>query len=420
MKILFIHQNFPAQFRHVAAALARAPGWEVAALGDTQNLKQRPTIPGVTLAGYGTPAAASPHTHHYVKSLESAVRRGQMVVRACLELKKRGFVPDIIYAHPGWGEALFLKDVFPEVPLTLYCEFYYRAKSADVGFDPEFPATVDDICRVRVKNAASLLSLETADSGISPTRWQRDAFPRFFRERMTVVHEGVDTDLLKPDPRAEVVLQGKNLTLTPRDEVITYVARNLEPYRGFHIFMRALPEIVRRRPNAHILIVGGEDVSYGGQLPKGETYKKKLLDEVGADLDMNRVHFLGQVPYATLVRIYQISSAHVYLTYPFVLSWSMLEAMSAGCPVIASRTAPVEEVISDGRNGFLTDFLDKTALVARVEEVLTRGKDLVKARERARRTIVENYDLRRVCLPRHLKLLGVKLPKAARAFKSGY
>jgi glycosyltransferase involved in cell wall biosynthesis len=415
MKILFIHQNFPGQYRHVAAALARTPGWEVVALGDTQNIKQRPAIPGVRLAGYGKPATASPHTHHYVKSLEGAVRRGQMVVRACLELKKRGFVPDAIYAHPGWGEALFLKEVFPDARLTLYCEFYYRAKGADVAFDPEFPATLDDLCRVRIKNAASLLSLEAADSGISPTRWQRDAFPRFFRERITLVHEGVDTELLKPEPKAEVVLAGKDVTLTPRDEVITYVARNLEPYRGFHIFMRALPELVRRRPNAHVLIVGSEGVSYGEQLPKGETYKKKLLDEVGKDLDMNRVHFLGQVPYATLVRIYQVSSAHVYLTYPFVLSWSVLEAMSAGCPVVASRTAPVEEVISDGNNGFLTDFFDKAALVARVEEVLARGKDTSKVRERARRTVVENYDLRRVCLPRHLKLLGVKPPKAARA-----
>jgi len=415
MKILFVHQNFPAQYRHVAAALARTPGWEVVALGDTLNIKQRPAIPGVRLAGYGTPATASPHTHHYVKSLESAVRRGQMVVRACLELKKRGFVPNAIYAHPGWGEALFLKEVFPEARLTLYCEFYYRAKGGDVGFDPEFPATLDDLCRVRIKNAASLLSLEAADSGISPTRWQRDAFPRFFRERITHVHEGVDTELLKPEPKAEVVLAGKHVTLTPRDEVITYVARNLEPYRGFHVFMRALPEILRRRPNARVLIVGGDGVSYGAQLPKGETYKKQLLAEVAKDLDMNRVHFLGKVPYGTLVRIYQISSAHVYLTYPFVLSWSVLEAMSAGCPVVASRTAPVEEVISNGNNGFLTDFFDKDALVARVEEVLARGKEISKVRERARRTVVENYDLRRVCLPRHLKLLGVKPPKAARA-----
>jgi glycosyltransferase involved in cell wall biosynthesis len=408
MKILFVHQNFPAQYRWLATALGTDKRWQVMALGDASNLKKRQRLPGVSVSAYPPPAPASSRTHHYVRPLEGAVRRGQAVVRACLELKKRGFVPDIIYAHPGWGEALFLKDVFPEARLTLYCEFYYRAQGADVAFDPEFPATLDDTFRVRIKNAVSLLSLETADSGISPTRWQRDAFPDIFRRRIAIVHEGVDTDILKPEPRAEVVLEGKNVTLTCGDEVITYVARNLEPYRGFHIFMRALPDILRRRPRAHVLIVGADGVSYGEQLPKGETYRKKLLNEVGKDLDMSRVHFLGQVPYATLIRIYQVSSVHVYLTYPFVLSWSVLEAMAAGCPVIASRTAPVEEVISDGRNGFLTDFFDQAALAAQVQEVLERGKEIAKVREWARRTIVENYDLRRVCLPRHLKLLGAK------------
>jgi glycosyltransferase involved in cell wall biosynthesis len=415
MKILFVHQNFPAQYRWLAATLGADKRWQVMALGDAGNVKKRGRLPGVNVAGYPPPAPASSKTHHYVRPLEGAVRRGQAVVRACHELRRRGFVPDIIYVHPGWGEALFLKDVFPESRLTLYCEFHYRAQGADVAFDPEFPAALDDTFRVRIKNAASLLSLEAADSGISPTRWQRDTFPAFFRDRIAVVHDGVDTDLVKPEGGAEVVLEGQNLTLTRNHEVITYVARNLEPYRGFHIFMRALPDILRRRPNVRVLIVGADGVSYGEQLPRGETYRKKLLSEVGKDLDMSRVHFLGQVPYATLVRIYQVSSAHVYLTYPFVLSWSVLEAMAAGCPVIASRTAPVEEVITDGRNGFLVDFFDKVALAARVEEVLARGKDLAKVRERARRTVVENYDLRRVCLPRQLKLLGVKPSIAATA-----
>lgn len=358
-------------------------------------------------AGYATPAAATPQTHHYVRPLEGAVRRGQAVVRACLEFKKQGFTPDIIYAHPGWGEAMFLKDVFPEARVTMYCEFYYRAKGSDVGFDPEFPSSLDDIFRVRIKNAASLLSLESGDAGISPTQWQKKQFPREFQDRITVVHEGVDTGLVKPHPGAEVVLAQKNLTLTAKDEVITYVARNLEPYRGFHTFVRALPEILRRRPNAQVLVVGGEGVSYGQSLPKGQTYKQKYLDELGAKLDLERVHFLGQVPYPTLVRIYQISSAHVYLTYPFVLSWSLLEAMAAGCPVIGSRTAPVEEVIADGRNGFLTDFFDSAALAARVDEVIQKGRQLDKLRERARATVVERYDLNSVCLPRHMKLLGV-------------
>jgi glycosyltransferase involved in cell wall biosynthesis len=407
MKILFVHQNFPAQYRFLAATLAQDKRWQVVALGDARNLKQRGTIPGVSVAGYAPPVAASERTHHYVRPLEGAVRRGQAVVRACLELRKRGFEPDIVYAHPGWGEALFLKDLYPDARLTLYCEFYYRAKGADLGFDPEFPATLDDLFRVRMKNAASLMSLEAADSGISPTRWQRDAFPALFRDRITVVHEGVDTDLVRPDPRAEVVLAGKGLTLTARDEVITYVARNLEPYRGFHIFMRALPEIQRRRPRSHVLIVGADEVSYGTPLAKGQTYRKKYLKEIGSQLDSDRIHFLGHVPYATLLRIYQISSAHVYLTYPFVLSWSMLEAMAAGCTVVASRTPPVEEVITDGENGLLVDFFSTDEIATRVDEVIGRSRDWAKIRERARQTVVDRFDLRRVCLPRHLELFGI-------------
>jgi glycosyltransferase involved in cell wall biosynthesis len=406
MKILFVHQNFPAQYRWLAETLAQDKRCQVMALGDAKNLKQHAKIPGVSVAAYAPPESASPKTHHYVRPLEGEVRRGQAVVRACLDLQKRGFVPDIIYAHPGWGEALFLKDLYPDARLTLYCEFYYRAKGADVGFDPEFPASFDTLFRIRIKNAASLLSLVAADGGVSPTQWQRDAFPKTFRDRITVLHEGVDTELVQPDPNAEVVLADKNLKLTAKDEVVTYIARNLEPYRGFHIFMRALPEIQRRRPRAHVLVVGGDDVSYGQQLPKGQSYRKKYLDEVGKQLDMNRVHFLGRVPYQSLLRIYQVSSAHVYLTYPFVLSWSVLEAMAAGCPVIASRTAPVQEVIVDRNNGFLVDFFKPGEIAERVDEVLDHPRQTAKVRERARKSVVKGFDLRRVCLPRQLKLLG--------------
>lgn len=407
MKILFVHQNFPAQYRWLADTLSKDKNWQVMALGEAGNIKRRGSLPGVNTAGYAAPQPASQQTHHYVKPLEGAVRRGQAVVRACLELKKRGFTPDLIYAHPGWGEALFLKDVFPAARLTLYCEFYYRATGRDVGFDPEFPATLDDIFRVRIKNAASLLSLEASDAGISPTRWQREAFPPQYRDQIALIHEGVDTDVVKPDAHAELAIP-KGPKLTVRDEVVTYIARNLEPYRGFHIFMRALPEILRRRPRAHVVIVGADGVSYGQAPPKGQTYRKIYLEKVGKDVDLSRVHFLGQVPYETLLRVYQVSSAHVYLTYPFVLSWSLLEAMSAGCAVVASRTPPVEEVITDRENGYLVDFFKPDEIAARLDEVLERPQDSIKLRERARRTVVERYDLRKVCLPQQLALLKSK------------
>jgi glycosyltransferase involved in cell wall biosynthesis len=412
MKILFVHQNFPGQYRHIAAALARTPGWEVAGMGELDNVKKRPKVPGVNVVGYPTPAPASARTHHYVRPLEAAVRRGQTVVRACRELAKRGFVPDVIYAHPGWGEALFLRAIFPKARLTLYCEFYYHARGADVGFDPEYPATFDDTLRVRLKNAASLMSLETMDAGLSPTRWQHGLFPKMLRNRIEVIHEGVDTDFVKPDPDAELQLPGSDMKLTARDEVVTYIARNLEPYRGFHIFMRALPEIQRLRPRAHVLIVGDDDVSYGKTLPEGQTYRKKMLEELGPKIDLSRCHFLGTLPYATLLRLYQVSSVHVYLTYPFVLSWSMLEAMAAGCVVVASRTAPVTEVIEDRKNGLLVDFFKPNEIAQRVAEALERRAELGAIRRQARRTVVARYDLNRVCLPAHLKLLGVSAKKS--------
>jgi glycosyltransferase involved in cell wall biosynthesis len=405
VKILFVHQNFPGQYGRLAAALAQRADCQVVALGERKNITNRPTIPGVRLGGYASPKAPAAHTHRYVRPLEGAVYRGQAVVRACLDLKNRGFVPDVIYAHPGWGEALFLKDVFPDARLTLYCEFYYHARDHDVGFDPEYPCELDDELRVRIKNATSLLSLAACDSGISPTQWQHQTFPAEFRERISVVHEGIDTDLVRPDAAAELVLKDRGLTLTRDDQVVTYIARNLEPYRGFHVLMRALPAIQKRHPRAHIVIVGDEGVSYSPALAQGQTYKQKLLDEVGARLDMSRIHFLGRVPYATLLRVYQVSSVHVYLTYPFVLSWSLLEAMSAGCAVVASRTAPVEEVIHDGGNGYLVDFFDTTSLAARVGERLDDGKS--PARDEARRTIIERFDMRSLCLPRHLELLGL-------------
>ncbi len=404
MKILFIHQNFPGQYLHVAAALARSGKHEVAALGDAANAKRRAKIQGLNLWGYKAPPPASRSTHHYVKPLEGAVRRGQVVARACADLKHKGFTPDVICAHPGWGETLFLKDVYPHAHVQLYGEFYYRASGADVGFDPEFPATADDLLRVRIKNATSLISLEACDSVVSPTLWQKHMFPSVFHPHIHVVHEGVDTDLVKPDAGARLEI-GNGMVLSAQDEVVTYVARNLEPYRGFHIFMRAVANIQRLRPRAHIVVVGDEGVSYGAALPPGQSYKQKMLDEVGTFIDMHRIHFLGPVPYSTLLRVYQISSAHIYLTYPFVLSWSLLEAMAAGCAVVASRTAPVQEVISDGNNGFLVDFFSPAEIAARVDEVLERSPQIAAMRVQARDFVVNRYDLRRICLPAQLKLV---------------
>lgn len=408
VKILFCHQNFPGQYKHIAPALARRPGVEAIAIGEQANTRRIDPAalpPGLSLAPYETPRGAGPETHHYIRGFEAHVRRGQAVARKAVALRRQGFVPDVIAAHPGWGEALFLKDVFPRTPLLAFAEFFYRARGSDVGFDPEYPVTFDDHCRVRVKNATLILSLEAADWILCPTRWQAQHLPAGFADRLSVIHDGIDTDRIRPDPAARFPVPDTDLELKAGDELITFVNRNLEPYRGFHVFMRALPEIQRRRPNARILIVGGDEVSYGKHLPKGETYRRRLLDEVGGALDPTRVHFLGRIPYNRFVSLLQVSAVHVYLTYPFVLSWSMLEAMAAGCLVIGSATPPVTEVLEDGKTGLLVDFFDRQGLADRIDRVLDHPDRMQAIRDRARQAIVAGYDLQTVCLPRQLALI---------------
>jgi glycosyltransferase involved in cell wall biosynthesis len=403
VNFLFVHQNFPGQFRHAAKALAEN-GHQVVGLGDVANLRGRPSaLQGVQIYGYTVHATGQARTHHYVRDFEGAVRRGQSVARAILKLKESGFQPDVVVVHPGWGEALFLRDVLPQARHVNYCEFFYSGTGADVGFDPEFPASLDDRLKVRIKNATQLLGLVTMDRGIAPTRWQAGRYPGEFQHKIEVIHEGIDTELARPDP--EAVVEIGELKLSRHDEVVTYVARNLEPYRGFHIFMRALPRLLKLRPKAHVVIVGADQVSYGKRLPEGRTWRETCCAELKDDIDWKRVHFAGSLPYRDYLKVLQVSSAHVYLTYPFVLSWSMLEAMSAGCALVASRTQPVAELVVDGVNGRLVDFFDAEAIAQTAHEMIETRRDSEAMRNAARETVVQGYDLRNVCLPKLMKFL---------------
>lgn len=400
MRVLFIHQNFPGQYGHVARHLM-ANGHQVVALAQRDN-----AVPeGVRRILYKPQRDASPQTHHYLRGAENGVLNGQAVLRACMALHSQGFRPDIVIGHNGWGELLFIKDLWPAVPLLGYFEFFYHLRGADTGFDPEYPLTPDDGPRLRIKNTVNLLGLHAADWGQVPTQWQRSVHPPLYQPYLSVIHEGIDTQAVKPDPLATATLPN-GLMLKAGEEVITFVSRNLEPYRGFHVFMRALPEILRRRPRAHVIIVGADGVSYGKRLPAGETYLKRMMAEVGDRIDRGRVHILGTLPYVQYLRVLQISAVHIYLTYPFVLSWSMLESMSAGCLVVGSATAPVQEVIEDGFNGLLVDFFDRAGLVDRIDQVLDHPTRLANMRLAARQTVVERYDLRTVCLPQYLELVN--------------
>ena len=400
MRILFVHQNFPGQFKHLAPTLAKNPKHRVYAF--TMQKKAPSTWQGVRLVSYQAERGTSSTVHRWVSDLETKVIRGEAAFKSALQLRTEGFRPDVIVAHPGWGESLFLKEVWPEARLAIYCEFFYRADGADVGFDPEFPAQdPGDGCRLKLKNVNNLLHFEIADAGISPTEWQASTFPEAFRRKISVIHDGIDTDSIKPNPDVTLTLN-QNLQLSRQDELITFVNRNLEPYRGYHIFMRALPEILARRPKARILIVGGNDVSYGARPPEGETWKDKFLAEVHDRLDMSRVHFLGNIPYQHFIPLLQLSTVHVYLTYPFVLSWSLLEAMSVGCSIVASDTAPLREAIKQGETGRLVDFFDSQALADEVCRLLEQPQERARLGNNARQFAREHYDLNRVCLPRQL------------------
>ena len=360
---------------------------------------------GVRVHPYLVGRGTSANTHAWVADFESKVIRAQACFDAALRLKADGFTPQVIIAHPGWGESMFLKDVWPQAKLGIYCEFYYHPYGADVGFDGEFTSTnAADACRVRLKNANNLLHFETADAGLSPTHWQASTFPAAFAQHITVAHDGIDTQAVAPNPAVSLTLNG-TLTLTRSDEVITFVNRNLEPYRGYHILMRALPEILQRRPNARVLIVGGDGVSYGVRPPGGQKWKDVFANEVRPRIsasDWSRVHFLGTIAHPHFLALLQLSRVHVYLTYPFVLSWSLLEAMSAGCAIVASNTQPLQEAIVQDQTGRLVDFFDVQGLATEVCSLLDDSQLRQRLGAQARAFACANYDLKMVCLPRQL------------------
>jgi glycosyltransferase involved in cell wall biosynthesis/parvulin-like peptidyl-prolyl isomerase len=399
MRILFLHPNFPAQFRHLAAAIAQDSRHQVV-FGTT---RREGRLPGVTKMIYSPKREARPETHHYVRPLENAVIQGQAVYRMAEQLKARGFVPDVVYGHSGWGPTLLMKDIFPKAKLLCYFEWFYHAHGTDADFDPNEPLTADDEARIRLKNAPILVDLYSCDRGLSPTYWQRQQFPLENHSKITVRHDGVDTNFFRPQPGAKLVLPRLNLDLSHVEELVTYVGRGMEPYRGFPQFIEAIYLLQQRRPQCHVVIVGEDRVAYGKSLPDGKTYKQLMLEKF--PLDLSRVHFTGHLPYEEYLKVLQASSAHVYLTRPFVLSWSMLEALSTGCLVVGSSTAPVTEVIQDGVNGLLANFFSPEEIANRIEEALKDRDRMNQIRTKARQIIQERYDLS-LLLPQHLQWIG--------------
>ncbi|MFY0595349.1 MAG: glycosyltransferase [Cognatishimia sp.] len=408
MNILFIHQNFPGQFKNLAPALA-AKGHRCVAL--TLRVKEATRWQGVDVLPYSIRRQQGSETHPWLQDLDTKVIRAEACMLAAQDLKDRGFHPDIIVAHPGWGEAMFLRDVWPKARIGLYYELFYQGEAGDIGFDPEFPkpAGSHDSLRLRLKNLNNALHYPLGDMAISPTQYQASTFPQKYQDRISVIHDGIDTAQAAPNPDALFQVNDA-LLLTTSDEVVTFVNRNLEPYRGYHVFMRALPNLLKQRPNAQVVIVGGDGHSYGTAAPRGQSWKQIYIDEVRGQIseaDWRRVHFVGKLPYERFISMLQVATVHVYLTYPFVLSWSLLETMSIGAPIVASDTAPVREVIQHDQTGRLVDFFDQDALVSEICDLLVNRTARSRLGAKARDLIVSKYDLQTACLPRQLEWIDV-------------
>jgi len=399
--VLFVHTNFPGQFKGVAQHLAQRPDMRVHAIGS----RTAAAMAGVNLSRYSASTDDLAASHSLARRFEIECRRAEQIIYAANALRLNHVEPKLIFVHPGWGESIPLRELFPQARIVTYCEFFYRTRGADLGFDPESGQLgIDGAVRVSLRNASTLLALAEADSAIAPTRWQRSLFPTEYHGKIRLIHDGIDTRRLAPaaatfaDPQTGHVFRSG-------DEVLTYVARNLEPYRGFHVFMRALPKILRERPQARVLIAGGDGISYGSQPDGYSSWREKMLAELDGQLDHSRIHILGHLRYDDYVALLRVSRVHTYLTYPFVLSWSILEAMSLGCVLVASDTAPVTEVIEDGVNGLLTPFFDSDRLAERIVGVLANPRKHAALARAARARAIESYDFEQQTLPKYLDII---------------
>ncbi len=397
--VLFVHNNFPGQFGFIATALKKR-GMRCVAIGsETARSTEIPVRHWKLGRGSGT------DIFPLATRAEADLLRGRAAAEVALALRASGFSPKLIVGHPGWGETVFLKDIFPEAKIVLHGEFFYRADGGDVGFDTEFEeVSQENRFSVVAKNLSMALTYVEADAIVSPTAFQASLFPPVLQARMRVIHEGIDTAQVQP--RSNRTLQIENGPKLDRSmPVITFINRNFEPLRGFHIFMRALPALLAAVPDAQVVLIGESESKGYGSVHKDGSWKAVMLAELEGKLDLSRLHFTGRVRHDFMLDALAVSSAHVYYTYPFVLSWSLLEAMASECFVIASDTGPLRDAITDGVNGRLLDFFDVEALSQAMIDACRNPEASLPLRAKARQTVIEKFDRATICQPAWLALL---------------
>lgn len=385
MHILFCHTNFPGQFGPFGAWLARQ-GWQVT-FATARADAEPPAGTSLFRFAQGAPATA---THRHARPLDQALHTAESFAVAARQAREAGILPEIVVAHSGWGAGTYARAVWPDAAFVPYVEWWYRYPRVDVLPDERPPSDPTAVAaRALARNAPMLLDLAEADAAICPTNFQAAQFPRHLRARLTVQHDGVDTALLAPDANARARLSGR-LGLPLTAEILTYATRGMEPYRGFPEFLRAVAMLQRDRPALHTVIAGADRVAYGEALPAGESWKTRMLAELS--LDHSRLHFTGLLPGEAYRTLLQGSDVHVYLTIPFVLSWSMIEAMSVACHLVVSDVAPVREALGGAAAARCVNHHDPASLAAGIATALDDPAKGAPLREAARRRAVSGYD----------------------------
>lgn len=362
MHVLFVHKNFPAQFGHVAVWLIKQHGWQCSYVSELPEEE----IAGIRRIRY-TPAGGAKETTHYLsRTFENQVAHAQGVFEACKAA--RYLRPDLIVGHSGFGSTLFLPELWPGVPIINYFELYYHTRDSDVDFRPDFPIPELHLLRVRARNAMLLLDLQTCAAGYAPTEWQRSRFPAEYLPKLECIFDGIDREFWHRRENLPRVVGGREIP--PGTRIVTYVSRGFESMRGFDIFMKVAARICEARSDVVFAVVGSDRICYGGDESyiREKTFREHVLKN--GHYDLSRFIFTGKVPPAELRDLFAISDLHIYLTVPFVLSWSLMNALACGCTVLGSDTPPVREMIRHEENGLLAGFFDIDALTREALRVL--------------------------------------------------
>lgn len=394
MHVLFVHQNFPAQFGQIANHLVRKHGWQC-----TFASRHAGEIDGINRVIYEPKSGARSETNFCSRTFENQVWHSTALFDA---LRDRPDVkPDLIVGHSGMVSTLYLRELY-DVPIINYFEFFYRTRDSDIDFRVDLPSSdLPTLLRARTRNAMLLLDLENCDAGYAPTQFQQSQLPQEFRPKVRTIFDGIDTDFWQPIEQP--VRRVGQIGIPSDHRVLTYVSRGMESMRGFDLFMQIADRVCKQRQDVTVLVIGEDRIAYGGdaRFTQGKTFKQWCLDQ--NDFDLSRIHFVGRVRPSELVNVFSLSDAHLYLTVPFTLSWSLFNAMSCGALAIGSETAPVAELIENGKNGLLVDFFETDRWVDQVLQVLDDPAAYDPLRQAARQTILDSYTLPK-CLDKMLDL----------------